>query len=151
MSNYRTTQYVDEEGTKYIFVTRGKSAPVTNEEILTYISRERPIVSKEKLPIPVQAPAARDVAESLARQFLKKGQFVDTPAQMCQDAGEPIFEVPEEREKIFLADLRRGIPFCIGKYGATENLIVEEAHRIFPSLNLTKLWEKPNGTQGKTS
>jgi len=150
MTKYRTTQYVHEDGTKYVFVTRGKSEPVTNEEIIEYIKRETPTIDRGNLPQVVQPRStAKDVAEGLARQFLANGQFEDTGPQMCTKTGE--FSIPEEREKIFLADLKRGIPFCERKYGVKEPALVAEAKRIYPSLNLVKLLEKKDGTQGKAS
>lgn len=140
MTKYRTTQYVHEDGTKYVFVTRGKSEPVTNEEIIEYIKREQP--QKTTTLRASATPTARELIE-LAR-LRGHALVVDEPKV-------PPFIVPKEREKIFLADLKRGIPFCEQKYGTKEPALIAEAFRIYPSLNLQKLWEKPNGPNSKTS
>ena len=134
MTKYRTTQYVHGDGTKYVFVTRDKSEPVTNEEIIEYIKREQP-----------------QKTTTIRASTLPHGQFDGVPATSIATLVAPLNITGKEREKIFLADLKRGIPFCEQKYGVKEPALIAEAHRIYPSLNLRKLWEKPDGTQRKTS
>lgn len=145
MTKYRTTQYVHEDGTKYVFVTRGKSEPVTNEEIVEYIKREQP----------QKTTTLRESVTLTPKELIELARVRGHPYILGVDEAKVTtvvpFTIPEEREKIFLADLKRGIPFCERKYGAKEPALVAEAKRIYPSLNLQKLWEKKDGTQGKAS
>jgi hypothetical protein len=138
MVKYNTTEYMHGNA-KYVFVTRGKSAPFTKEEILAYIAAEDAAAAKQ----PKEESKAKEVAVGLAETFLANGQFVGVPAQKKSP-----FVVPEARENIFLADLKRGLIFCMNKYGATSEGVVSEAKRVFPSLNLTKLWEKKETSDG---
>lgn len=150
MVKYNTTEYMH-GSVKYVFVTRGKSAPFNKEEIKAYIDAEeaatvkRPSVDQQVIDNLDGARTPRRVAEALVQEFLHRGQMADAAPQKS-------FVVPKERETIFLADLKRGLKFCISKYSATESGIREESKRIFPSLNLTKLWEPKeikNGPEGQ--
>lgn len=120
MVNYNTTEYTHEDGTKYVFVTRGKSAEFTAEEITKYINDTLGGVKHEE---------AKD------NRLAAVMEDADTP-------GKQTLLVPNARQNIFLADLKRGISFCKSKYAVDEAAIIAEATRIFPSLNLLKLWEK---------
>lgn len=136
MVKYKTKEHTF-NGVKYVFVTRGKSAQFSDEEIDSFISgikTEEPLAPTQAEEEIVQS-GAREIAEGLARQFLANGQFAVSPPQKE-------FVVPVERTNLFLSDLKRGIEFCTKKYGVRASYIISEARRVFPSLNLNKLWEK---------
>ena len=130
MVKYNTTEYVNGHGVKYVFVTRGKSAPFTKEEILSYVAKEEAAVHK--------APSvSQQLIDDLIGVEEEKPSIVSWP-----------FVVPKVRENIFLADLKLGLKFCVKKYGALEADVISEAKRVFPSLNLEKLWEKKEKNDG---
>ena len=45
------------------------------------------------------------------------------------------FRIPNDRNRrvMFMNDLKRGIQFCVDKYGATQEEIIAEANRISPN------------------
>jgi hypothetical protein len=122
MVAYNTVEHTAADGTKYVFVTRGKSAPVTAEEIQAFLSTQKasePVEAEEAAPEPVVLPWR--------------------------------FNVPDVRAKVFHADIKRGLEFCRNKYGASETEIRSEAQRLFPELNVNNLWapkEKKDGQAG---
>lgn len=132
MVSYKTVEHKAKDGRIFVFVTRGKSAPFSSEEIAHFLSDTQVAPEKSK---------AQVVAEELSAKLLANGQYEGVTPR-------PLFAVPKEREKLFLADLRCGIEFCTKKYGASEKDILNEARRVFPSLNLEKLWEKKDGSKG---
>lgn len=122
MIKYQHQNYTAPNGKEYVFVTRGKSAPFSAEEINNYMKE----VAKD-VTLPVEAVQV-EPKQAVARKLT----------------------IGDHLENIFLADLKTGLEFCKSKYGVDENEIVSEAARVFPSLNLKKLWEKPNGDKRTT-
>jgi hypothetical protein len=121
MTKYRTTMYKAEDGTSFVFVTRGKSEPFTNQEIQDFLARNR-------ITRPIEA-----VDERLKQLMDDKPTVIEEPTNT--------WRLSNGLGKVFLADLKCGLEFCKSKYAVTDADIISEANRLFPSLNLEKLWE----------
>ena len=92
--NYNT-KIVDQGALRFVFVTRGRSKPFTDDEV---------------------------------------GDFFDMSVSAVPEPEVEPWKVPDTRQRSiqFLNDLKRGVAFCVKKYGKTQEQIIAEANRIAP-------------------
>jgi hypothetical protein len=91
--------------TKFVFVTRGKAKPFTEDEVQEFLD-ETEGFDYGIAPVLDEKPQVKDfvVPDSLKTMFLK-----------------------DLRQK--------SMKFCVGKYGATKEQICSEAQRLAPYMN----------------
>lgn len=117
---------VDYDGVRYIFVTRGKTKPVSAEEIVEYLNKK-----------------AMQEADKVEEEFKKSLQLpIDFGVKDVLEAknlGKSVREVVEAKalipdtksaRNVFQQDLRQGLDFCAAKYGVSKDAIEQEAKRI---------------------
>ena len=97
------TKEVTHNGQRVIFVTRGKSKPFTTEEAEEFLGTKLERLEENIDRIP--------------------------EAQKAKWAG-----IPDTRERkiMFIKDMKFGLDYCVGKYGATREELIAEAQRISP-------------------
>ena len=100
-------------GDKFIFVTRGKAKPFTEEEALGYLEARQKLVA-EVSNDPIGEPA-----------FTLEESVVEDE--------EEEFRIPDDRMRrhMFDRDLRQmGVHWCADKYGVSVEAIQKEAQRL---------------------
>lgn len=100
-------------GVQYVFVTRGRSKKIEAEEALEYLATKT---------------IKKDGVEALATNL----GFPNKPVMPTKDATFSNWSIPDDRMRrhMFQKDLQKGMKFCIGKYGQTEEAIESEARRL---------------------
>jgi len=60
--------------------------------------------------------------------------FFDMPASVIPEPEVKPWKIPDTRQRSiqFLNDLKRGVIYCVKKYGVTQEQIIAEANRIAP-------------------
>lgn len=94
-------------GRQFIFVTRGRSKPFTAEEAIEYL-QSRPLEFPDNPIVPVE------------------------DAVFEETTNEEAWQIPDSKSRryMFHKDLQRGLPFCVEKYGQSEEAIRAEAKRL---------------------
>lgn len=125
-------------GQKFIFVTRGRAKPFTEEEAIKYLSvRPHPleeVVHRGDLPRGREFDYPEEVLDALAKLPQAPNRDDDIPPySTLKDVPiEGRWQIPDDkmRRHMFRADLAMGISFCVKKYGQSAEVIEAEAKRI---------------------
>jgi len=131
MAKYTEVE-VESGGKTFVFVTRGRSKPFAEEEVLTYLAARdkalaessNDLVGESTLTFPDRPIAPR---EDAVFDTIVHPVTGDEPRVI-----EGGFRIPDDkmRKHIFRKDLTMGMKFCSEKYGVSEEAIQKEALRI---------------------
>lgn len=68
-----------------------------------------------------------------------KGVKLERLADPIQREQPKQFRVEGHLRRIFAQDLKLGLAFCAQKYGASQDAVLEEAKRLFPTQNIDRI------------